>query len=61
MEQLGISVLELLGEALPGLPIARAGGLTVVTKSGGFGDPDTLSTLLAPYLSAGSPVHSHVG
>lgn len=61
LEQLGISVLELLGEALPGLPIARAGGLTVVTKSGGFGDPDTLSTLLAPYLSAGSPVHSHVG
>lgn len=60
LEQLGIAVLELLGEALPGLPIARAGGLTVVTKSGGFGDPDTLSTLLASYLSVGSPVHSHV-
>lgn len=60
LERLGISVLELLGEALPGLPIARAGGLTVVTKSGGFGDPDTLSTLFAPYLSAGSPVQSHV-
>lgn len=61
LEQLGIAVLELLGEALPGLPIARAGGLTVVTKSGGFGDPDTLSTLFAPYLSVGSLVHSHVG
>lgn len=59
--QLGISVLELLGEALPGLPLARAGGLTVVTKSGGFGDPDTLSSLLAQYCSVGSPVHSHVG
>ncbi|KQT42777.1 hypothetical protein ASG47_17785 [Devosia sp. Leaf420] len=61
LEQLGIAVLELLGEALPGLPNARAGDLTVITKSGGFGDPDTLFTLLAPYLSAGSPVHSHVG
>lgn len=61
LEQLGITVLELLGEALPGLPIARAGGLTVITKSGGFGDPDTLSSLLAPYFSVGSQVHSHVG
>ncbi|HWV21445.1 MAG TPA: four-carbon acid sugar kinase family protein [Devosia sp.] len=60
LAQLGISVLELLGEALPGLPIARAGDLTVVTKSGGFGDPNTLSTLFAPYLSAGSLVQSHV-
>lgn len=60
LERLGISVLELLGEALPGLPIAKAGGLTVVTKSGGFGDPDTLSTLFAPYFSAGSSVQSHV-
>ena len=59
--QLGITMLELLGEALPGLPIARAGDLTVVTKSGGFGDPDTLVRLLAPYLTLGSPVHSHVG
>ncbi|KRA98386.1 hypothetical protein ASD83_10810 [Devosia sp. Root685] len=61
LEQLGMAMLELLGEALPGLPIARAGGLTVVTKSGGFGDPDTLSTLFAPYLSAGSLEQSHVG
>jgi len=61
LEQLGIGVLEVLGEALPGLPIARAGDLTVVTKSGGFGDPDTLVRLLAPYLSLGSPVGSHVG
>lgn len=59
--KLGINMLELLGEALPGLPIARAGHLTVVTKSGGFGDPDTLVRLLAPYLTLGSPVHSHVG
>lgn len=61
LEQLGIGVLEVLGEALPGLPIARAGGLTVITKSGGFGDPDTLVRLTAPYLNAGSPVHNNVG
>ncbi|KKB80171.1 hypothetical protein VW35_07010 [Devosia soli] len=60
LEQLGIGVLEVLGEALPGLPIARAGGLTVITKSGGFGDPDSLVRLTAPYLSAGSSVQNHV-
>lgn len=58
---MGLDVLELLGEVLPGLPIARAGSLTVVTKSGGFGDPDTLSRLLRPYSSVWSPDHSHVG
>ncbi len=58
---LGVEVLELVGEVLPGLPIALAGRLTVVTKSGGFGDPDTLSRLLRPYFSVGSSDHSHVG
>lgn len=57
---MGIEVLELMGEVLAGLPIARAGSLTVVTKSGGFGGPDTLSRLLRPYLSVGSPDQSHV-
>ncbi|MBJ3784570.1 four-carbon acid sugar kinase family protein [Devosia sediminis] len=61
LSRLRIKVLTLLGEALPGLPVAEAGGLTVVTKSGGFGDPDCLSRLFAPYLSLGSPVHTHVG
>ncbi len=61
LEQLGIGILEVLGEALPGLPIAKAGGLTVITKSGGFGDPDTLVRLTTPYLNAGSPVQNHVG
>ena len=39
---LGIERLRLLGECLPGLPVAVAGDLTIVAKSGGFGDEDTL-------------------
>lgn len=61
LQSLGLGVMTLLGEALPGLPIARAGGLTVVTKSGGFGEPDCLSRLFASHASARSPVQSHVG
>jgi len=45
LRKLDIPVLELLGEALPGLPIARAGGFTIITKSGGFGNADTLVDL----------------
>ncbi len=60
LDALGIEVLNLLGEVQPGLPIAHAGGLTVVTKSGGFGEPDCLSRLLAPYASARSLAQSHV-
>jgi uncharacterized protein YgbK (DUF1537 family) len=51
LEGLGIGVLELIGEALPGLPLAVANGLTFVTKSGGFGDEDTLGRLLAPFIA----------
>jgi len=40
-------VLFLDGESLPGLPLARGGGFTIITKSGGFGDSDTLLRLLA--------------
>lgn len=46
LRALGIGILELHGEALPGLPIARAGGFTIITKSGGFGEPDALLRLL---------------
>jgi uncharacterized protein YgbK (DUF1537 family) len=46
MRALGIGILDLRGEALPGLPIARAGGFTIITKSGGFGQPDALLRLL---------------
>lgn len=54
LEQLGIRMLKLVGEALPGLPLARAGDYTVITKSGGFGDKDTLSRLVTQYCSVGS-------
>lgn len=46
--ELRIVVLDLVGEVLPGLPLATGGGLTVITKSGGFGDVDTLRQLFAP-------------
>ncbi|WEK03747.1 MAG: four-carbon acid sugar kinase family protein [Candidatus Devosia phytovorans] len=59
--QLGIRVLELVGEAQPGLPLARAGGYTVITKSGGFGDREALTRLTAAYRTIGSPVQHHVG
>lgn len=61
LQHLGISTLNLLGEAQPGLPVAKAGGLTVVTKSGGFGDPETFTRLFAPYSTLGSDEHTHVG
>ena len=48
LDALGIGVVTLLGEALPGVPIAQGGGVTIVTKSGGFGDKTTLTRLLGP-------------
>lgn len=59
LQHLGVEMLEVLGEVQPGLPIARAGGLTVVTKSGGFGGPDSLSRLFASDLIARNPQRSH--
>lgn len=45
----GIGVLRVAGEVLPGLPQSRAVGATgfpvIITKSGGFGQPDTLLRL----------------
>lgn len=49
LQRLGVVALNLLGEALPGLPLATGGGLTFVTKSGGFGGEDALQLLLAPF------------
>jgi uncharacterized protein YgbK (DUF1537 family) len=39
---LGVDRMRLLGECLPGLPVGIAGDLTIVAKSGGFGDVGTL-------------------
>lgn len=45
LNRLGIGVLDLQGDLLPGLPMSRAGNLQIVTKSGGFGHDATLSLL----------------
>ncbi|WMS40913.1 four-carbon acid sugar kinase family protein [Acuticoccus sp. MNP-M23] len=42
---LGIDILELHGEALPGVPVSSAGPFTLLTKSGGFGGPSLLSDI----------------
>ncbi|WGF86764.1 four-carbon acid sugar kinase family protein [Marinivivus vitaminiproducens] len=48
--RLGLAWLDVQGEAMPGLPLCAAEidgkAATLVTKSGGFGDPDTLCRLL---------------
>lgn len=61
LRQLGVRILELVGEAQPGLPLARVGDYTVITKSGGFGDPQTLCRLTEPYRRPGSLAQHHVG
>lgn len=45
LDLLGIDVLDVQGDVLPGLPLSRAGQWQIVTKSGGFGGADTLSLL----------------
>jgi uncharacterized protein YgbK (DUF1537 family) len=42
LDAMELTVLELAGEALPGLPLCRVGERVIVTKSGGFGDPEAL-------------------
>ncbi|WP_134679040.1 four-carbon acid sugar kinase family protein [Paracoccus ravus] len=43
----GAEVLKVRGECLPGLVVADWQGVTVITKSGGFGDPACLTKLSA--------------
>lgn len=52
LDALGISVLTVAGEACPGMPACRAGDLVIVTKSGGFGEPDALVRLAPRGASA---------
>jgi uncharacterized protein YgbK (DUF1537 family) len=42
LDRLGVAVLELQGDLLPGLPLSRGGSWCIVTKSGGFGGAETL-------------------
>lgn len=54
---LGVGVLAVEGEILPGVPVSRmvAGGRTMrlVTKSGGFGDADALVAVVAAAAGSG--------
>lgn len=51
LNALQLGVVELEGELLPGLPVAKSGNWRIATKSGGFGDVDTLCQLI------GHPLH----
>jgi len=53
---IGVERLRLLGECLPGLPVATVGKLTVVAKSGGFGDEETLVQVARMILGQGARV-----
>lgn len=46
LARMKIASLDLLGEVLPGLPVAQARGMSIVLKSGGFGGAETLLQLL---------------
>jgi uncharacterized protein YgbK (DUF1537 family) len=45
LAHMGIECFRLQGECLPGLGLAYAGGLCIIAKSGGFGEPETLEVL----------------
>lgn len=47
LDELGVETLALEGEYLPGVPVASAKGWRILSKSGGFGQPNTLAQLLA--------------
>lgn len=59
LSQLGVTTLEVMGEILPGIPMARtisgAKRLVIATKSGGFGPPDTLLQLARLVSPEGKP------
>lgn len=45
LERMGVSRFRLFGECVPGIALAFADGRYIITKSGGFGGPDTLSDI----------------
>lgn len=53
LDRAGIDVLYVRGECLPGLAVAEAGGRIFVTKSGGFGQSDTLRRVFAMLENGG--------
>lgn len=50
LQTLGLDLLEVIGEIAAGLPVSKAGDLTIITKSGGFGSRDALVEVAAAYL-----------
>jgi uncharacterized protein YgbK (DUF1537 family) len=63
LSALGARTLELRGEAAPGLPWFElpgpdGGTIAAVSKSGGFGDSEVLSRILAPTGSDSRAVHA---
>jgi uncharacterized protein YgbK (DUF1537 family) len=50
LQTLGFNLLEVTGEIVAGLPVSKAGDLTIITKSGGFGSRDALVEVAAAYL-----------
>jgi uncharacterized protein YgbK (DUF1537 family) len=58
LDAIGAGLLRVEGEVLPGLPLCRVVGLpgfpAVITKSGGFGPPDTLLRLWQSAQDKGS-------
>ncbi len=59
LARLGIGTLEVQGELLPGLPYCRAlegrPGLGLITKSGGFGPPQTLTDVVRALVEPAGP------
>ncbi|WP_425098708.1 four-carbon acid sugar kinase family protein [Tropicibacter sp. S64] len=51
-DAMGLTLLTLSGEVLPGLPVATANGRVIVTKSGGFGERDCLMQLVQTNAAA---------
>lgn len=50
LKRMGIVRFRLLGECLPGLGLAHAGGRCIIAKSGGFGQPETLREIAGRLL-----------
>lgn len=50
LHRMGIHRLRLLGECLPGLGLAQSGRHCIIAKSGGFGQPNTLTDIATTIL-----------
>lgn len=55
LSTMGITRIRLLGECLPGIAVATGQGLTIVTKSGGFGEDTTLLRIADMIAQGGKP------